>query len=421
MEKRKSVCLCILAAVVLAALVISIYPERPILLADKYPSIATGTYQATMEWDGQTSDESIEAKISDEEFRTILSSASVKKHKASNQMPSVAFTIHLTDGTKGYSIVVGGDHTISVAQTDSLQQTRTFWLDCEARVFDDLYACHVSNGGTTIAQVESSLPEAYQQKLRISSTPQPGAYVSLPLKDLDETDGTMIYDALSDVKILLDGSEFPLEEAIRDCRVSIPELISWARLDARNGYCRESTQTHNGLTQFLYHYSSFNLLTIYDVLDTPDGRQHLIQSLRIAPPDSSFTVGSTVFTDAEGNILDREDWGLTLEVQDAAPTGITLRFTQTGGQQIGQLKAIHYSLDSVSEETHLVSGVCEAELAENDTSLCTLDWSDLCGELPTGEYYISIEVYDFFDESQVHPLMQDFHRSQYYGVSFEIP
>lgn len=267
----------------------------------------------------------------------------------------------------------------------------------------------------------SSLSASAEQKLCISAVPQSGAYVKFSLKELNGANGTMTYVDMSDVKILLSGTEASLEEAIRDQHISTPELISWASLDAQNGYCQESTETHNGLTQFLYHYSSFNLFTIYDVLDAPDGREHLIQSLRITPPDGSFTVGSTVFTDAEGNILDREDWGLTLEVQDAVPTGITLRFTQTGGQQIGQLKAIHYSLDSVTEETHLVSGVCEAEIKENGTSQCTLDWSDLCGELSMGEYLISVEVYDFFDESQVHPLMQDFHRSQYYGVHFEIP
>ncbi len=146
---------CLIAGVIV--LLICFPVKKPVHLADRYPAIARGTYQATFEWDGQTGDDVIQAKISDEEFRTILSSASVTKHKTSGQMPSLAFAIHLTDEKVGYSIVVGNDHTISVAQTDSLQQTRTFWIDCEERVFDSLYACHVSNGGAPIAQVESPL------------------------------------------------------------------------------------------------------------------------------------------------------------------------------------------------------------------------------------------------------------------------
>lgn len=269
--------------------------------------------------------------------------------------------------------------------------------------------------------IASFLSEASQQKLWISVTLQTDADIKFSLKDLGQSNGTMVYHDVSDVKILLNDVEVSLEEAIRDHRFSAPELISWARLDAQNGFCKESMETHNGLTQFLYHYSDFDLLTIYDVLDAPDGCQHLIQSIQIMPPYGKFTVGNTVFTDDEGNILDREDWGLMLQVQEATQAGITLQFTQTGGQQIGQLKTSAYSLGSASEEMHLASGENEVEIVENGTSLYTLDWSAICGELPSGKYSLAIEVRDFFDESQVHPLMQDFHRSQYYGVEFEIP
>ena len=50
-----------------------------------------------------------------------------------------------------------------------------------------------------------------------------------------------------------------------------------------------------------------------------------------------------------------------------------------------------------------------------------LDWADIYGELPSGEYEIWLYIQDIFDESQVHPLMQDYHDMQIYPVEFSIP
>ena len=130
---------------------------------------------------------------------------------------------------------------------------------------------------------------------------------------------------------------------------------------------------------------------------------------------------NTIFLDDDGNILDREDWGITLEVQDVTPTGMTLKFTQSGGQQLGQLQTRYYILTNIDENKVPASGENVMEIAENDDTLYTLDWSDTCGALPSGTYQISIEVRDVYDESQIHPLMRKFHNTQYYGLDFEIP
>lgn len=262
----------------------------------------------------------------------------------------------------------------------------------------------------------SDLSEETQQRLCISVTQSQAEF---SLEDFGK--GELIYDGVADVKILLDGAEIPLEEAIQNRAVSVPELVAWARTDAENGLCQESSETANGLTEFLYHYSEFNLCTIYDILDAPDGRQHLIQRLSIQSPYNSCSVKNTVFLDDDGNILTREDWGITLEVQDVTPTGITLKCTQSGGQQVGQLQTRYYDLTSVDEQKSLTYGENAVEIAENGDTLYTLDWSDACGALPSGTYQISIEFRDVYDESQIHPLIRKFHNSQYYGLDFEIP
>ena len=42
------------------------------------------------------------------------------------QMPSVAFDIRVVDNHATYSVIGGGDSSISVARIDNLNQTRTY-------------------------------------------------------------------------------------------------------------------------------------------------------------------------------------------------------------------------------------------------------------------------------------------------------
>lgn len=285
-----------------------------------------------------------------------------------------------------------------------------------------------ATGGETaasVAQTEEPQPAASEaveengRQLCISVTQSPDARTEFSLEDLGE--GELIYEDVADVKILLDNVEMPLEEAIRSRMVSVPELVAWARMDAENGICRDSSETANGLTEFLYHYSEFNLCSIYDILDAPDGRQHLIQRVSIQSPYSSCSVKNTIFLDDDRNILTREDWGLTLEIQDVTPNGITLKCTQSGGQQVGQLQTAYYILTCVDNGKTMAFGKNVVNIAENDVSLYTLDWSEDCGALPSGTYQISIEFRDIYDKSQIHPLIRKFHNSQYDGLDFEIP
>lgn len=263
--------------------------------------------------------------------------------------------------------------------------------------------------------------ETCQQTLHISAVPAQDAYTVFSLETRDGTQSELVYYNLEDVVVQLNGIGFTLETALRDGKTSISELTSWARTDAQNGFCTETAETVNGLTQFLYHYNEFNLYIIYDVLETPDGGQHLIQSFRIHPPYSDLSLKSINFTDAEGNLITREDWGLTFEVAEVTATSITLNCTQSGGQQIGQLKTYSYILDSDSEQKCLTAATHEVDIEADATTFYILDWSDNCGDLPSGTYSLSIEVCDNYDESQMHPLMRNYHDRQWYTISFDIP
>ena len=51
----------------------------------------------------------------------------------------------------------------------------------------------------------------------------------------------------------------------------------------------------------------------------------------------------------------------------------------------------------------------------------SVDWSDTYGDLPSGTYRLYLWVYDIYDESQLHPLMDDFEDWQMLDVELIIP
>lgn len=239
-------------------------------------------------------------------------------------------------------------------------------------------------------------------------------------EDLNGCQSELMYNDLTSVQIQLGGIMKPLEEAIRNQDVTVAQLTAWARMDAENGLCEETVVSKNGLAEFVYLYGDFDLHIIHDIYETPDGQQHLISVFNLFPPNSGTGKG-LFFTNEDGSLMDLEDWGITTEVTEVTPTGITFNCIQSGGQQIGELKTNLYMLDSKTEERAVTNGVNEVVIERDATTTITLDWSETCGELPSGTYILNFEVRDNYDESQVHPLMRNFHDRQYYGFEFDIP
>jgi len=235
------------------------------------------------------------------------------------------------------------------------------------------------------------------------------------------------YRNVTDVTIALDGAVLALEEALKSGALTEEEIFAFARLDAKQGFCTEEFKSKNGLTHFTYRYPDYNLRLIHDVYETPDGQQHLICHMAIYPPSGVILGEYLDFYDEEtGERLDREDWGLTLEAAQVSGTGITIHCTQSGGQQIGVLHVFDFVL---TDTDRFVSGLngsaempgCDFDLQMDGTTEIQLDWADIYGELPSGEYEIWLYIQDFFDESQVYPLMRDYHDMQIYPVAFSIP
>lgn len=113
---------------------------------------------------------------------------------------------------------------------------------------------------------------------------------------------------------------------------------------------------------------------------------------------------------SEENLPD--EWGITLSVTDVTPTGLTVVFTQSGGNPTGELMTgSYYRLENKDKElAYIVEGdvawTAEAYMIQKDGETeMQANWEWLYGTLEPGTYRIFKGVTDFrgpgdFDEKE---------------------
>lgn len=279
------------------------------------------------------------------------------------------------------------------------------------------------------------------QRLLISAVTDTESSLTITKEDLNGNyDGNLRFQNVKDVTITLDGKSYPLEAAIADGLITVEEIEAYARIDARNGYCKEVADSRLGVSHFIYRYAGVcDLYFTHDIYETPDGSDPVTTYFAVSNNnglDNSFhTGGSTLLNVREQNYpADMEDWKLKFEITDASTTGFTLNVHQeysptrkNGSHQIGQLQLAQFELFYLDEMTfpylyHFDSEECVIESGSTKSFKVVFADSENCpAELPSGSYRIFLDIKDDFDEADVHPLMQDYHRSQGYWISFDIP
>lgn len=234
------------------------------------------------------------------------------------------------------------------------------------------------------------------------------------------------YVDIATVSISLDGKTMLLEDSIRDGLVTVEQLIAQAKEDARNGNCILKYDTTLGLSEFIYSYpESYDLKVCYDVFECSDGKQHLLSDFVITPPGRAQNLSFGFrYYDENGNEvqLKYEDWGLEFTVTELSPTGISLDYIQQGGMAVGDLsvKWFHVYNDQGMMNEQLELPMEPIYIQKNAEGEFTLNWEPMLGALPSGEYTLVLYVYDNFDESEIHPLIQKYCYGQYYSIPFTI-
>ena len=279
------------------------------------------------------------------------------------------------------------------------------------------------------------------QRLLIAAVTDTESSLTIPKEDLNGNyTGNIRFQNVKDVAITLDGKAYPLEAAIADGLITVEEIEAYARIDARNGYCKEIAESRKGVSHFIYrYYGVCDLYFTHDIYETPDGSDPITNKFEVSNNnglDNYFYYGgSTMFNVQEQNYpADMEDWKLKFEITDASSTGFTLNVHQeyspnkkNGSHQVGQLQLVCFELFDLNDltESYLYRfNSEECPIESGTTNSFKVNFADAEGfpaELLNGNYRIYLEIKDDFEEANVHPLMRDYHQSQGYWISFDIP
>lgn len=272
--------------------------------------------------------------------------------------------------------------------------------------------------------------EADQRHLRISATVNADAgFTNIPLEQGNYKELSLLN--LENVTIDLDGAVMTLEDALREGRVTAEQLVAWARLDASEGLCSEVANSKNGLTEFTYRYPKFGytLRSIYDLFEAPNGRQYLIADVIIYAASTEPRYSLPV-DEQTGCTIDFEDWGLDFEISEVGSTGLRVTCTQSGGQQLGTLEVQTQWLERKNPDTQENVEVVQTDtpwappangpLTMGGTTQLFFDFVEPFGSLPAGDYTLTVEIADHYDETEVHPLTRNYQDIQWYCIEFTI-
>ena len=265
-----------------------------------------------------------------------------------------------------------------------------------------------------VAPTESTAP-----RLIISAVHADSEYTSEKIQQTN--DGTSDLDfcciGLTDVTIDLGGNVMDLGNALREGKTSLSEISFLAQSDSQSGFCTEGWKSKNGLAEFRYSYPDFDLWIVDDIYETPDGLQHLIRGITLCQPGSDVAFLH--------NELDQEDWGIEFSVAEASQTEITLNYTQSGGQVLGQLMTYGYAISRLNpmESIALLDNAPLQEqmpISMDAKGSLTLDIETYFGTLPAGQYGMYLYLQDTYSEEDIPPLTRNFHDTQCYWIEFTV-
>ena len=265
-----------------------------------------------------------------------------------------------------------------------------------------------------VAPTESTAP-----RLIISAVHADSEYTSEKIQQTN--DGTSDLDfcciGLTDVTIDLGGNVMDLGNALREGKTSLSEISFLAQSDSQSGFCTEGWKSKNGLAEFRYSYPDFDLWIVDDIYETPDGLQHLIRGITLCQPGSDVAFLH--------NELDQEDWGIEFSVAEASQTEITLNYTQSGGQVLGQLMTYGYAISRLNpmEGIALLDNAPLQEqkpISMNGQGPLCLDIETYFGALPAGQYGMYLYLQDAYNEEDVPPLTRNYHDVQCYWIEFTV-
>lgn len=232
--------------------------------------------------------------------------------------------------------------------------------------------------------------------------------------------GNISYEDVTNVCVVINGEAIPLEQAVKEQKCSIEELVAYAQVDARNGLCTEGECTYNGLTKFTYTYPEYMLIVVHDVYETPGGINYIIDDFTVTTP-KELTPIPIGYTDMRtGAYLDLEDWGITFTPAQVTESGIVIETAQQDGQNFGDLYLTDFYLVSEPDQTFLRETMADVYIpvTMGGSGSIQLDWNQA---MPAGDYTLVVRLEEVYDKADVPSLMRNYHDTQQYLIPITIP
>ena len=271
-------------------------------------------------------------------------------------------------------------------------------------------------------QKKASMADSSPQ-LQLTVAPAADAYTIVRDSEIRKSfNSGVCFQGVKNVTICLDGEVLPLEDAIRQERVT-PELIRYdCGTDVKNGFCVRQQTSYHGLNNETFHYPDYSLLLVDDLLEAPDGAQYPVTYLAVYNHLGETSIVADYMDPDTQQSATREDWGVTFSAEVSGDT-IHLRCTQKANMEVGVLKILDCTvLDEDGQPIRLPSGSIQLdigdgyELEPNATTEITIS---LDNALPEGSRCLSLGILDCFDSSELHPLIEKYHTYQVYQVSLK--
>lgn len=269
------------------------------------------------------------------------------------------------------------------------------------------------------------------QRLFLSLQPDDDVgFVNISAQELGEsyTDG-ITYCWCSAAQIHLPDGWIDLICAIRQNAITPEEIVAFAQIDARNGFCEMKYQSELGYAHYAYCYEDFDVVCVYDVYEAPDGSLYPLKELVIGTAgfyDDSAFGAPYVEIDGERVCLAQEDWNIVFHVVDASPDGVTVRYVLGKGQYIGNLRITGYELLAAPNEdgrkmyTRAADEKARTHISvdlHQGTGEFTIDWYSLYGSLPEGQNSIRLYIEDIYDD--IPELMKNYTDKQSYEIQLK--
>lgn len=260
-----------------------------------------------------------------------------------------------------------------------------------------------------------------------------GDYVTSATSDTITSKQHVIYlQNISKVNILTRDGEICLSDALQKDIITPYEIVAYAKIDASNGVCSMEYQSRCGYSQYVYHYDQFDLISIYDIFEAPDGAMYHSEKLTIAAPGLYNMSKIVEFPEEKRNgtwiELAREDWGVSFNVTEVSDRALTIQCSQNGGQQIGKLKLANgFTIYKVCPDGRLEYYFShhnifipdkDSYIIDNGVSQFSISWPPKCKKPPVGNYILEISLNDIYDN--IPSLIRNYTDQQSYQIPFTV-